>query len=376
MSNLNEIKQVVCHVTSVHQRYDVRIFHKQCKSLAANGYQVVLLVNDNIPNEFTEGIKIISTNFQSKNRIDRMLNSNQQIKKKILDIDAEIYHFHDPELLPVAWWTKRKGKKVIFDFHEDVTQQILFKPWIPKLIRRATALFYSLYESVMVKKFDGVISVTPKIVNRLKIKNSKCVMITNYPILKNNVYESSNLKENAVCFAGGISPQWNHENIILAIENIDDIKYVLAGRGNPQYMEKLQSYKAWNKVEYLGKIPHEEVNQIYSKSMIGLALLSFDTQVGDEGTLGNTKVFEFMEAGLPIICSNNKIWAKMIEKYKCGKLVDPSDINGIREAVISFIENPDEAKRAGVNGRRAVEAEYNWKTQESNLLSFYELINK
>ena len=371
MNPWKENQPLVCHVTTVHQRHDVRIFHKECRSLANNGYNVVLLVNDTLANEALDGVNIFSTHFKPKNRLDRMITSTRLIKAQIKQVNAQLYHFHDPELLPIAAWTKRQGKTVIFDFHEDVSQQILYKHWIPKALRQLIASLYRAYEDNLIGKFDGVISVTPKIVERLKAKNNNAVMVTNYPILKVNRVDASIPKENVVCFAGGVVPQWNHHTILEAIEPLTDVRYELAGKSEAGYLEELIRHPAWSKVTYLGKIPHEAVNHLYAKSKIGLALLSFETQVGGEGTLGNTKVFEFMEAGLPIICSNNTIWTDMVNKYHCGILVDPSDVTALREAIRTYLDHPQEARQAGLNGRQAVEAEYNWATQEAYLLSLY-----
>jgi hypothetical protein len=195
----------VCHVTSAHPRYDVRIFHKECKSLANNGFDVTLLVNDNLPNEAIEGVKIVSTQFKIMNRFERMVKSKKKIKKLMLEIDADLYHFHDPELLPEASWVKNIGKKVIFDFHEDVSRQILFKKWIPKQIRKSVSVLYEMYEKSIVKKMDAIVTVTPKFVERLKQINHNTVMITNYPILKEKVNYYNVKKKKIICFAGGIT---------------------------------------------------------------------------------------------------------------------------------------------------------------------------
>lgn len=327
------IQKKVCHVTSAHPRYDVRIFHKECKSLANNSYDVTLLVNDNLPNESIDGVKIVSTQMKPKNRYERMVKSKKKIKTLMLEIDADIYHFHDPELLPEAAWIKSKGKKVVFDFHEDVSQQILFKTWIPGKLRNIISSIYSNYEKNIAKRFDALITVTPKFVERLKMVNSNTVMITNYPIVKEENGNHNMPKKKAICFAGGITPQWNHENIIKAIESIEGVEYILAGSGSNEYLDKLKRLEGWEKVRYLGRIPHEEVKAIYNEAMIGMTLLSNNTQVGDEGTLGNTKIFEFMEARIPVICSNNKIWVNIVDKYALGICVDPKDTESIREAI-------------------------------------------
>lgn len=367
----------VCHVTSVHPRYDPRIFHKECKSLASSGYDVTLIVNDNLPSESIDDVKILSTQEEPRNRFERMVRSKKNIKALMLEVDADIYHFHDPELLPEASWLKKKGKIVIFDSHEDVSQQILFKSWIPRCLRKPTSSLYKIYEQRKMKNIDALISVTPKVVERLKEINPNTLMITNYPIV--NVESSvskPNEKKRAICFAGGIVSDWNHENIIRAIESIEDIEYILAGKGSDEYLDKLNNLKGWDKVRFLGRISHEEVKKnVYSKAMIGMAVLTNDSQAGDEGTLGNTKIFEFMEASIPVICSNNKIWKNIVDKYALGICVDPKDTEAIHDAIIFLLDNSDKARQMGENGRRAVEVEYNWETQERVLLEAYKSLS-
>lgn len=377
MINKNLTYQMkVCHVTSAHPRYDVRIFHKECKSLANNGFDVTLLVNDNFPDEAIDGVKIVSTQLKPKNRYERMVKSKKTIKMQMLKIDADIYHFHDPELLPEASWIKNKGKKVIFDFHEDVSQQILFKEWIPQIIRKIISAIYKKYEKNKARNFDALITVTPKFVERLKQINPNTVMITNYPILKKKVECDKFIKKRAICFAGGVTPQWNHENIIKAIESVDDIEYILAGSGSQEYLEKLKKLKGWGKVRYLGRIPHEKVKDIYNESIIGMTLLSNNTQVGDEGTLGNTKIFEFMEAGLPVICSNNKLWKEIVEENKCGFAIDPNNIDEIRKAISSLMYNTNKAFVMGNNGKMTINRHYNWGIQEEILIDLYKSSTK
>ncbi len=366
----------VCHVTSVHPRYDVRILHKECVSLARHGFAVALLVNDTLPDEEFENVEIISTQFKPRNRFDRMFISKKRIRNLMREIDADIYHFHDPELLPEAAWIKHRGKTVIFDFHEDVAQQILFKTWIPKCFRVIISNLYAKYERNMARKFDALISVTPKIVEKLKRIHKKTIMVTNFPIVTEDfsVYRSEKIR--ALCFAGVIAEDWSHDVIIRAIESIDDVEYILAGSGSSVYIDQLKKLKGWEKVRFLGKIPHNEVKEIYDEAMVGMALLGFRTQVGDEGTLGNTKLFEFMAAGLPVICSNNRIWSEIIQKHECGISLDPEDIGEISNAITKLIESPSLALEMGANGRYAVKHEYNWKTQEKKLISLYNYIIK
>ena len=59
---------------------------------------------------------------QPKSRMARMLLTTKRIYKKSLEQDADIYHLHDPELLPYALKLKRKSKCVIFDSHENILE--------------------------------------------------------------------------------------------------------------------------------------------------------------------------------------------------------------------------------------------------------------
>ena len=88
--------------------------------------------------------------------------------------------------------------------------------------------------------------------------------------------------------------------------------------------------------------------------------------------MGNTKIFEEMMAGLPIICTDFKLWEEFVHRYDCGICIDPSDVSAIVAALKRLTDDPDEARRMGANGRRAVELEFNWHTQEKILTELYE----
>lgn len=362
----------VCHLTSAHKRYDVRIFEKECVSLSKNGFEVTLIVNDDFDLEEKSLVKIKSTNYIPNNRLSRIVFSTKKIYKLAVEEDAEIYHLHDPELLLLAKRLKKLGKIVIFDAHEDTEAQIMDKEWIPYSIRRIIAKVYKVYSKNILENTNAIITVTPQLLEKFKSININTIMVTNYPILFDDYCK--NYQENTVspyvCFAGGISEQWNHDKIIKALESINNIKYFLAGTTALPYLKTLESLNGWNKVNYIGKIPHGEVLSIQKHSVAGMAI-NYSNQIKVYGTLGNTKLFEYMAAGIPVICSNYIIWKEIIEKYNCGICVDPNSIEEIKKAITFILEHPNQSEKMGKNGRKAVEIEYNWKSEESKLLELY-----
>ena len=365
----------ICHITSAHSRYDVRIFEKECKSLSRAGYETYLLVNDDAQDELNSNVNIISTGLKCSSRKDRFIYGRKLILEKALLLNADLYHLHDPDLLGVGFKLKKIGKIVIFDSHEDVPSQILEKSWIPQFMRKSISKLYEHYEKYIIKYLDAVITVTPHITSRIKKIANDTVEITNYP-LKSDILTSDNKPGKLICFTGGIEEQWNHCNVIEAISVNDlNITYVLAGTSTEEYINKLKNIGTTDIVEYKGKVSHIEAQNIQRDSIVGIALLRYNSNAGGKlGTLGNTKLFEYMKNGLPVICTNFLLWADIINTYDCGICVEPDNIEQIGKAIKYFVNNPYRAIEMGKNGQKAILEKYNWETQEQKLLKLYKTL--
>jgi glycosyltransferase involved in cell wall biosynthesis len=283
---------------------------------------------------------------------------------------------HDPELIPIGIKLKKAGKTVIFDSHEDVPQQIMSKKYIPFFIRRIIFHLYSKYEIRAIRKFDAVISVSPNIVQRLKQYNQHTIQITNYPIVK-AIIPNTEISTQTVCFAGQISALWMHENILSAISNLTNVKYNLAGPVDQKYLQKLQKQDSWEQVNFVGNIDRSMVFDFIKKSAAGLALYDYSAELGyNVGSLGNTKLFEYMQVGIPVICTDFILWKQIIDEEQCGIYVNPRDIKSIANAIEQVLENPDKAKEMGKRGQKAVLEKYNWSTQEKILLKLYKSVTE
>lgn len=363
----------VCHMTSAHYPEDERIFHRECTSLAKAGYEVYLVERGDTYEK--NGVHIVGIGEVTGGRINRMINVAKRVYEKAVAIDADIYHLHDPELLPYGLKLKKLGKKVIFDRHENVADSILEKQWIPFLFRKMVYHAYKNYEKKTCNAFDAVIYVSPNMKERSAELNSIAVMVTNYPIYKD--MPSAEMKKNRLVCAGGITEQWNHHNILKAMENVEEITYLLCGSADKAYLDVLKSAKAWERVDFLGKIPHSEVFTVLNESLIGLALAAYSRNSDWKvGTLGNTKIFEEMMMGLPVICTDFDLWCEFVDRYECGICVNPTDVGAITKAIEYLFTHPEEAKKMGENGRHAVREEFNWDTQAKKLIELYEDLEK
>ena len=179
----------VAHLSSVHTRYDIRIFLKECCSLALHGFQTNFIVADGNGDELINGVNIIDVGKYS-GRIKRMIYSTQKIYNAAKIINADIYHLHDPELIPIGLKLRKLGKTVIFDAHEDLPKQILTKPYLHKIVRKPLSQSIALYEKISLKKFTGIITSTSTIAEKFKLINKNVVNINNYPIL-NELFDNS-----------------------------------------------------------------------------------------------------------------------------------------------------------------------------------------
>ena len=363
----------VCHLTSAHAPGDTRIFYKECVSLAKAGYAVTLVQRGESGRE--QGVDIVGLGQPQGGRWKRMVSFTRSVYRAATKVDADIYHLHDPELLPYGWKLKRQGKTVIFDSHEFTAESILEKAWLPAPLRRLVHWAYQRFETAICRKLDGVITVSPHIAVYFSSINPNTVQVSNYPILEPDALRSDFSKQ-SVIFAGGIVEQWMHETILQALTKVPQCRYTLCGPCRAGYLERLQALPGWNQTDYLGKIPYSAVAQQMSHCMAGLALLRPNRNSDwQNGTMGNTKIFEEMMAGLPVICTDFVRWREFVGRYHCGICVNAESVDEIAAAMAYLMEHPAEARRMGENGRRAVEAEFNWKIEEQKLLAFYQAIS-
>lgn len=360
----------ICHITSVHSQNDIRIFEKECCALAVYGYDVHLVASG--ISKTQNAVHIHGMGDIPKSRIQRMLCFTKRVYEKALEIDAQIYHFHDPELIPFGLRLKKLGYKVIFDSHENVLEQFAEKTYIPLIIRKVVNSLFIHYLEWACSQFDAIVSVDPYICDRYKKLNEHVVMVANFPRIEDSKCVQRKPQNKYIAFAGGIDAQWNHDIIIKAIENVDDIQYVLCGRANEEYLSYLKTLPGWKRVDFRGEVSHEEALEILRGSIAGVALCSYSKNTnGIIGTLGNTKLFEIMMCGVPVICTNFEQWKEIVLHYQCGFVLHYHDNMELEKIIKQLLSDPEASANMGLNGMNAVH-KYSWESQETNLKRMYD----
>ncbi|QCE41152.1 glycosyltransferase family 4 protein [Psychroserpens sp. NJDZ02] len=361
----------ICHLTSAHARDDIRIFKKECISLKNNGYNVSLIVADGKGDDVVEGVKIYDIG-KLEGRLNRFIKTTKKIYKKAVEINADLYHFHDPDLMPAGFKLIKKGKYVIYDVHEDLPGQTMGKPYIKPVFRKPIALALKTLEHFFSKRYSYIITATPHIKSLFDNRN-KAIDINNYPFKNELLSEEKNYleKKQEVCFVGAISEIRGLEQVVNAMDGLD-VKLNLAGKSNQvSFRDKLTKTKGWNNVNELGLVTRQDVKTILANSKVGIVTyLPSPNHIYSQPN----KLFEYMSAGIPVIASNFDLWKQIVEDYDCGICVDPESSEEIRAAIKELIDKPKKAQKMGENGKKAVMNKFNWASEEKKLIKLYEEI--
>lgn len=360
----------VVHLTSVHARGDTRIFVKQCRTLAAHAYRVALVVADGRGDSVLDGVTISDVG-KPDGRLHRMMRTTVQVFRRAVALDGDIYHLHDPELIPVGLRLKRLGKVVIFDAHEDVPKQLLSKPYLTAPARHLLALAFARFERRACAQLDGIVAATPTIRDKFLRIHPGTVDINNYPLpAEFDAGADWTDKAPEVCYVGGIGAARGIRELLQACDLLrSPIRLSLAGSfSEPKLETEMRAMAGWQRVTMHGHLDRGGVRRVMARAMAGMVTLH---PISNYLEALPVKMFEYMAAGIPVIASNFPLWQSIVLGERCGLCVDPLDPQAIADAIDYLVSHPAEAREMGANGRRAILANYNWAAQASRLIDFY-----
>jgi glycosyltransferase involved in cell wall biosynthesis len=360
----------IVHMTSVHIPFDTRVFHKECRSLAEAGHEVVLLATHD-RSEVVEGVRVVG--FPRRPRLGRMLRTTVDIYRRARAEDADVYHFHDPELLPFGWALARQGRRVIWDSHEDVTRQLLTKEWLPKVLRRPASRLASLVERRTSARFAAIISAEPT--GAPRFRHPRVQVIQNWPRLAEFTAPESDYgtRPPEVVYVGSLTEVRGALGMVDAVNLLPEdlgARLRLAGTfGPPALSDEVARRNHFGRVEVLGQLSRPEVKELLGQARVGLVVLHPTPQFTD--ATQPVKLFEYMAAGVPFVASDLPVWRALVGE-SAGLYVDPLDPAAIADAIEWLLRHPAQAEEMGREGRRRVEADFSWDGEARLLLGLYD----
>jgi glycosyltransferase involved in cell wall biosynthesis len=363
----------IAHLTSAHPALDQRIFYKEAVTLGAAGHNVVVVAAADAQDTTVQGVRIRAVT-AGASRVRRMTATLVGVLRAALAERADVYHFHDPELIPVGLLLKAMGKQVIYDVHDDLLGLVLSRAWIRPWLRAPVARAARVMERTGVRFFDGIIVANPP--HRARFPEAKTEVVRNLPILEEFAdgspvpYAS---RAPAVAYVGDLTLVRGAKEMVRAIALVPEsleAKLVLAGRfSEPGLEAACRTLPGWSRVDFRGWQSRRELGTLLGQARVGLVLLH---SVPHYKANYSVKLFEYMAAGLPVVASNRSLGRAVAEETGCGLVVDPLDPSAIADAMQWLLENPGKAEAMGRRGRRAVEDRYNWSSEAQTLVRYYE----
>ncbi len=372
-----DIKKVV-HISTLHQTFDQRVFHRECISLYKFGFDVSLLVHYDGNEGPHEGVKIISLGASIKNKARLRILSRIRVVFlaliKALRVKADIYHVHDPELLAIVPMLKLLSRaKIIYDCHEDHVGFMLQKPQVPVFLRKGLSKLMELLEYHTARLLDAIITADPGVEKKFMKTGAKTLTLYNFPRLEFFSLPDLAEKEYDLVYHGSI-PRY-HMEVCFAIDEVlsrrqRELRWLFIGSfGDKTWSEKtIAAISAAHRFTLYDRIAHDKIANEVRKARIGIIPLpdlpKFQYNIP-------TKLFEFMALKMPVVMSDLPPSRPFVKDGKCGIMVSPHDYEAYAEAIINLLDDPELCARMGKAGRSRVDAEYNWNREERKLVNLY-----
>lgn len=250
-------KKKVCIIAPIHKYSDVRIFHKEAKTIFEDGYEVILFAQ-HTNNDIIEGITVKAIP-EFGGFLKRMF-VQPWIFLQVIRCEADIVHLHNPDTLILGFIFKSLRKKVIYDTHEDFTKKILVREWLPKVLRLPIAKCVGRLEFMAGKFFDKVITTQPDVCQRI---GTNCIVIENPPKINkkiiDKVYSRASSIEKGNCFRtiylGTINEIRGLFEMLTAMAYLNEeyglsARFWLIGPIKQELLEQAQKHPGWHYTDF------------------------------------------------------------------------------------------------------------------------------
>jgi len=367
----------VAILTSSHSTFDSRVFHKQARSLSDAGYDVTLITPHDSDME-RDGVKIRAVRQEDVESAD--FGHAREIYREAKRIQADIYHFHDPGLLPFGLMLSyRTEGKVIYDCHEQYEKAFRNYGFPPDLFNPLVRL-YPMIQSMICNRLDAVVTTTEETAEDFRRRgHSTVTTVRNFPITTDiNIGEPpiEASTDYLLVYVGGLSETRGLTQMIRLVsalrERSLDVGAWLIGpvKGKQNEVQTLtEKMGVSSYVEFVGRVPHETVFSYLHTGDAGLALLDPERFERDIPL----KLFEYMYSEIPVVTTPIGASEKFIDD-EWGIVVPFGDTKKQAEQVAELLTDSKRVDRMGAKGKEKVLKEYSWEIEKEKLLSLYDYL--
>jgi len=366
----------VCHFTTAHTQLKSLSFHRELMPLAASGIGVQY-VSPMQDTSFRDGIQFVSLR-QRTTRLSRIF-AQSALLRTLLRQNASVYHFQDPQLLPLAFTLKLIfRKRVVYDAYEDFPSMAANKRAIPRILRSIAAKIVNYIERAAARCFDGVMTADPFTLRRLARcgKNRKLVFY-NFPNLDFFPKPRPRAKQFDVVYRGGLSERAGTWVLLEAMRILaarpEPVRLLLIGYFDDLGAEKalcdrISALSLASSVEIRGRLDHEEMADSLVRARIGVCPL----QAVPKFLLNiPVKVFEYWACGLPVVASDLPPIRPFFRNSAAGILHNPESSTALAQSIAWLLDNADAAERMGERGRELVAKRFNNGGEVHKLRAFF-----
>jgi glycosyltransferase involved in cell wall biosynthesis len=358
----------VVHLTSSHQPDDVRIFLKECRSLAQAGFEVHLVAPGASP-QTVDGVICHGFALPEGPWLLRVPRRLLRAWRAARSVRADLYHFHEPELVLVALLLKLAGTRIVYDVHEDHLSTLTYTT----SRSGGRQVGFRLLEAVARRVCDGFVAATPAIARRWPPERT--VEVLNYPLLEELAPEPvASADRRGAVYVGVITLARGAREMVEASHRVrdPDTRLALIGSfGSPELEREARSWPGWERVDYLGRLGRAELRGQLTGARVGLVVLHPERNYMESFP---TKLFEYMSAGLAVVVSDFPFFHELLDSIDCALYVDPLDPAEIAAAIDELTTDAAATEEMGRRGARAVRERLNWQREAPKLVDLYESV--